>query len=106
MLEQLETIPDAFNRRFRSMWERYCRGVNAIVYMVDSADSQKIEVFDILKHRNYLKSREKKQLDRLPSPSLTRQKKISPQASRTELKNLLERPQLAGIPVLVSQSEQ
>jgi len=51
--------------RFRSMWERYCRGVNAIVYMVDSADSQKIE------------------------------------ASRTELKNLLERPQLAGIPVLV-----
>ena len=26
------------------MWERYCRGVNAIVYMVDSADSQKIEV--------------------------------------------------------------
>ena len=65
-LEQLETLFDAFNRRFRSMWERYCRGVNAIVYMVDSADSQKIEVFDILKHRNYLKSREKKQLDRLP----------------------------------------
>ena len=23
---------------FRSMWERYCRGVNAIVYMVDAAD--------------------------------------------------------------------
>ena len=65
-LEQLETLFDAFNRRFRSMWERYCRGVNAIVYMVDSADSQKIEVFDILKHRNYLKSIEKKQLDRLP----------------------------------------
>ena len=35
-----------FKFRFRSMWERYCRGVNAIVYMVDSADSQKIEVFD------------------------------------------------------------
>ena len=104
VLEQLETLLDAFNRRFRSMWERYCRGVNAIVYMVDSADSQKIEVFDILKHRNYLKSREKKQLDRLPISHQT--KKISPQASRTELKNLLERPQLAGIPVLVSQSEQ
>ena len=50
VLEQLETLPDAFNHRFRSMWERYCRGVNAIVYMVDSADSQKIEVFDISKH--------------------------------------------------------
>ena len=30
--------------RFRSMWERYCRGVNAIVYMVDAADPDKIEV--------------------------------------------------------------
>ncbi|KAJ8324112.1 hypothetical protein BDV3_002013 [Batrachochytrium dendrobatidis] len=28
--------------RFRSMWERYCRGVNAIVYVVDSADHAKI----------------------------------------------------------------
>lgn len=24
--------------RFRAMWERYCRGVNAIVFIVDSAD--------------------------------------------------------------------
>lgn len=70
--------------RFRSMWERYCRGVNAIVYvcdtefavefvwsthcfsyMVDAADLEKIE------------------------------------ASRNELHNLLDKPQLAGIPVLV-----
>ncbi|OPL33620.1 adp-ribosylation 8a factor-like protein, partial [Mytilus galloprovincialis] len=29
--------------RFRTMWERYCRGVNAIVYMVDAADPDKIE---------------------------------------------------------------
>merc|ERR1711907_747245 len=29
--------------RFRSMWERYCRGVNAVVYMVDAADQDKIE---------------------------------------------------------------
>eukprot|EP00048_Salpingoeca_helianthica_P022446 m.18315 g.18315 ORF g.18315 m.18315 type:complete len:186 (-) comp7331_c0_seq1:38-595(-) len=28
--------------RFRSMWERYCRGVNAIVYMLDAADTAKI----------------------------------------------------------------
>ena len=49
----------------RSMWERYCRGVNAIVYMVDAADPEKIE------------------------------------ASRNELHNLLEKPQLARIPILV-----
>jgi ADP-ribosylation factor-like protein 8 len=29
--------------RFRSMWERYCRGVNAIVYMVDAAAPDKME---------------------------------------------------------------
>ncbi|EDW43073.1 GM23705 [Drosophila sechellia] len=51
--------------RFRSMWERYCRGVNAIVYMVDAADLDKLE------------------------------------ASRNELHSLLDKPQLAGIPVLV-----
>eukprot|EP00842_Homolaphlyctis_polyrhiza_P003876 jgi/Hompol1/448/HPOL_004195-RA len=51
--------------RFRSMWERYCRGVNAIVYVVDSADLPKIS------------------------------------QSKTELHSLLERPLLAGIPVLV-----
>ncbi|KAK1799960.1 hypothetical protein P4O66_006473 [Electrophorus voltai] len=51
--------------RFRSMWERYCRGVNAIVYMVDAADWDKIE------------------------------------PSRNELHNLLDKPQLQGIPVLV-----
>ncbi|PAA60725.1 hypothetical protein BOX15_Mlig020388g1 [Macrostomum lignano] len=51
--------------RFRSMWERYCRGVNAIVYMVDAADADKLE------------------------------------AARNELHNLLDKPQLQGIPVLV-----
>jgi len=29
--------------RFRSMWERYCRGVNAIVFVVDAADHDKFE---------------------------------------------------------------
>eukprot|EP00160_Parvularia_atlantis_P008019 Unigene1723_Nuclearia_a/m.5295 Unigene1723_Nuclearia_a/g.5295 ORF Unigene1723_Nuclearia_a/g.5295 Unigene1723_Nuclearia_a/m.5295 type:complete len:186 (-) Unigene1723_Nuclearia_a:127-684(-) len=51
--------------RFRSMWERYCRGVNAIVFVVDSADHEKLD------------------------------------AAKTELKNLLEKPQLASIPILV-----
>lgn len=30
--------------RFRTMWERYCRGVNAIVFMVDAADHEKLEI--------------------------------------------------------------
>jgi len=51
--------------RFRSMWERYCRGVNAIVFVVDAADMSKMDM------------------------------------ARNELRNLLEKPQLAGIPILV-----
>jgi ADP-ribosylation factor-like protein 8 len=64
------------------MWERYCRGVNAIVYvdgivfvdhyffsvysfMVDAADHEKLD------------------------------------AAKQEFSNLLEKPQLQGIPVLV-----
>lgn len=30
--------------RFRSMWERYCRGVDAIIYVLDSADPDKFEL--------------------------------------------------------------
>ena len=30
--------------RFRSMWERYCRGVNAIVFVVDAADKDAMPV--------------------------------------------------------------
>jgi len=51
--------------RFRTMWERYCRGVQVIMYMVDSADPSKLE------------------------------------AAKQELHTLIEKPQLAGIPVLV-----
>jgi ADP-ribosylation factor-like protein 8 len=39
--------------RFRSMWERYCRGVSAIVYVVDASDPENIstsksELHDLL----------------------------------------------------------
>jgi len=30
--------------RFRSMWERYCRGVSAIVFIVDAADKDAVPV--------------------------------------------------------------
>eukprot|EP01120_Amphizonella_sp_Union-15-10_P008307 TRINITY_DN296_c0_g1_i2.p1 TRINITY_DN296_c0_g1~~TRINITY_DN296_c0_g1_i2.p1 ORF type:complete len:188 (-),score=28.68 TRINITY_DN296_c0_g1_i2:25-588(-) len=51
--------------RFRGMWERYCRGVNAIVYVVDAADPDKF------------------------------------QQSKKELQDLLTKPPLANIPLLV-----
>eukprot|EP00004_Rigifila_ramosa_P023671 TRINITY_DN667_c0_g1_i1.p1 TRINITY_DN667_c0_g1~~TRINITY_DN667_c0_g1_i1.p1 ORF type:complete len:209 (-),score=54.50 TRINITY_DN667_c0_g1_i1:239-802(-) len=51
--------------RFRSMWERYCRGVNAIIYVVDASDLGKIE------------------------------------ESKKELQDLLSKPGVAGIPLLV-----
>jgi hypothetical protein len=51
--------------RFRSIWERYCRGVNAIVWVLDSDDRETFPV------------------------------------ARTELASLLEKPELAGIPLLV-----
>jgi len=51
--------------RFRSMWERYCRGVQAIVYVVDAADHDNLE------------------------------------SARLELAELLGKPSLQGIPLLV-----
>ncbi|CAL5405549.1 unnamed protein product [Camellia sinensis] len=51
--------------RFRSMWERYCRAVSAIVYVVDAADHDNINI------------------------------------SRSELHDLLSKPSLSGIPLLV-----
>lgn len=52
-------------KRFRSMWERYCRGVTAIVYVVDAADRDSIPI------------------------------------SQSELHELLEKPSLTGIPLLI-----
>ncbi|KAJ7568064.1 hypothetical protein O6H91_01G017400 [Diphasiastrum complanatum] len=51
--------------RFRSMWEWYCHGVSAIVYVVDAADKDNILI------------------------------------SKNELHDLLSKPALNGIPLLV-----
>ena len=47
------------------MWDRYCRGVNAIVFVLDSADSTSLA------------------------------------ASKSELLQLLDKPQLVNIPMLI-----
>lgn len=39
----LPALPRRPQTRFRSMWERYCRGVQAIVFVVDSADLDSLE---------------------------------------------------------------
>ncbi|XP_054789972.1 ADP-ribosylation factor-like protein 8c isoform X2 [Prosopis cineraria] len=52
-------------RRFRTMWERYCRGVSAIVYVVDAANRDSIPV------------------------------------SKSELHDLLMKPSMSEIPLLV-----
>ncbi|KAL9251051.1 ADP-ribosylation factor-like protein [Drosera capensis] len=52
-------------QRFRTMWERYCRGVSAIVYVVDAADRDNVPI------------------------------------TRSELHDLLDKPSLSGIPLLV-----
>ena len=51
--------------RFRTMWERYCRGVSAVVFVIDAADEERFET------------------------------------ARVELHDILSRPSLNGIPVLV-----
>ncbi|KAK8937547.1 GTP-binding protein SAR2 [Platanthera guangdongensis] len=52
-------------QRFRTMWERYCRGVSAIICVVDAADRDSIPI------------------------------------ARSELHELLIKPSLTGIPLLV-----
>ncbi|KAI0516297.1 hypothetical protein KFK09_008969 [Dendrobium nobile] len=52
-------------QRFRTMWERYCRGVSAIIYVVDAADRDSIPI------------------------------------ARSELHELLIKPSLSGIPLLL-----
>lgn len=51
--------------RFRTMWERYCRGVSAVIFVIDAADEERFET------------------------------------ARIELQDILSRPALDAIPVLV-----
>jgi len=73
--------------RFRSMWERYCRGVNAIVYVSIKLEYIIINyILNLLNFHSYM-------VDAADTDKL--------EASRNELHNLIDKPQLAGIPVLV-----
>src|SRR5438105_4901943 len=69
--------------RFRTMWERYCRGVNAIVYALST-----IPVHSV--HTNLSSRFIVDSADRAALP-----------VARDELHALLEKPVLDGIPLLV-----
>ncbi|TTT14220.1 ADP-ribosylation factor-like protein 8B [Bagarius yarrelli] len=76
--------------RFRSMWERYCRGVNAVVYMVDAADRDKIEP-----SRNELHSLlEKPQLHGIPVLVLGNKRDLP---NALDEKQLIEKMNLSAI---------
>lgn len=68
-------------QRFRSMWERYCRGVDAIVYVASigklpSTYYRTSFVVDAADHEKF-------------------------DAAKKELQDLISKPPLAGIPLLV-----
>ncbi|XP_040861488.1 ADP-ribosylation factor-like protein 8c-like isoform X1 [Glycine max] len=67
-------------RRFRSMWERYCRGVSAIVYCLSYCS-----LFQLYIHRYVVDAADR---DSVP-------------ISRSELHDLLTKPSLSAIPLLV-----
>lgn len=83
--------------RFRSMWERYCRGVNAIVWVFHRLKANNEWVLSYLTQCKFgfgifllIFSYMVDAAD---------QEKV--EASRNELHNLLDKPQLQGIPVSV-----
>ncbi|KAI9863742.1 MAG: hypothetical protein M1824_006339 [Vezdaea acicularis] len=71
--------------RFRSMWERYCRGVNAIVYDISSYADDTTDTMTDHGKRFIVDSADK---DALP-------------VAKEELHALLEKDALDGIPLLV-----
>ncbi|PWN22739.1 P-loop containing nucleoside triphosphate hydrolase protein [Microstroma glucosiphilum] len=99
--------------RFRSMWERYCRGVSAIVFVVDSAIPRPST-------EQQPASATSTAVETAPDPSADKQSRaaalttaagtgsassrlanIAWHTATEELHALVSRPELAGIPLLV-----
>lgn len=96
--------------RFRSMWERYCRGVSAIVFVVDS--SVPLPSSSASKQSTASKSTSPPaQADATPAAGAGQKVDAATGASTAsasawtvateELHALIERPHLAGVPLLV-----
>lgn len=76
--------------RFRSMWERYCRGVNAILFMVDAADEDKLEA----SRNELMQLLDKAQLDAIPVLVLGNKKDLP---GALDERQLIERMNLSAI---------
>jgi len=76
--------------RFRSMWERYCRGVNAIVFMVDAADHEKVNDAK----REFSSLLEKPQLQGIPVLVLGNKRDLP---NALEVQELIQRLELSPI---------
>ena len=90
--------------RFRSMWERYCRGVNAIVYAFLACFlplSYRISRPDYCWHCSFSSKRQTPQTIIPCSYVVDGADKEKFEQSRKELHELIVKPQLAGIPLLV-----
>jgi len=71
--------------RFRSMWERYCRGVNAIVYDLPTSPPRPTWRFNPWAHRYVVDAADQEKFE----------------SAKKELHDLMNKPPLAGIPLLV-----
>eukprot|EP01083_Nonionella_stella_P037232 101504_1 len=85
-------------KRFRPMWERYCRGVDAIVYVVDSADHDKFP--DSQRELHALLS-EKQTLSTIPILVLSNKNDVHGHASSNEVSDALELHKLSGREVAI-----
>lgn len=83
--------------RFRSMWERYCRGVNAIVWAL-WFDCNQLHFKRVVFTANACMLLRAAAGFRYMVDAADQDKV---EASRNELHNLLDKPQLQGIPVSV-----
>ncbi|KAJ1363930.1 ADP-ribosylation factor-like protein 8A [Parelaphostrongylus tenuis] len=72
------------------MWERYCRGVNAIVFMVDAADEDKLEA----SRNELMQLLDKAQLDAIPVLVLGNKKDLP---GALDERQLIERMNLSAI---------
>lgn len=109
------TLPISGQPRFRSMWERYCRGVSAIVFVVDSAIPRPSS-----EQQSASATSTATATATAPDPSADKQSRqaaltsaagtgsassrlanIAWHTATEELHALVSRPELAGIPLLV-----
>eukprot|EP00754_Rhynchopus_humris_P045889 Rhum_TRINITY_DN5376_c0_g1::Rhum_TRINITY_DN5376_c0_g1_i1::g.17101::m.17101/K07955/ARL8; ADP-ribosylation factor-like protein 8 len=83
--------------RFRGMWERYCRGVNAIVFVVDSADRSNIDAAQ----KELMELMGKPALEKIPLLVLGNKNDVPGCMNEAELRNALELDQIQGREVCV-----